>query len=291
MKLTSASRVLVTGAASGLGLALVTQLAGRGCRVLATDVHADVPASLAPLDGVTYRTLDVTSDVDWLAARDWVEEQWGGLDALFNNAGVAAGGRIELTEMDQWQWIVDINLLGVARGCRTFVPMMKTAASAGVPGLGEPPSTERSGVLGGGRQTTAVLVNTASAAGLIHPPRMSEYNAVKAGVVALSETLRHELKPFGIQVSVVCPTFFKTNLTSSMRGKDEAAQASAAKLIDGSRRTADDIATVVLAQVDRGTHIVLTDREGRLAYAAKRFLRPLYYREMAKAAVRMARKD
>lgn len=278
MTLTSGSRVLVTGAASGLGLALVEQLAARGCTVLATDVHEEVPDAVAALDGVTYRPLDVTSDVAWLSARDWVTENWGGLDALFNNAGVAAGGRIELTEMDQWQWIVDINLLGVARGCRSFVPMMKEAASAGVPGRGR-------------RENTALIVNTASAAGLIHPPRMSEYNAVKAGVVALSETLFHELKPYGIGVSVVCPTFFKTNLTSSLRGKDESARASAAKLIDGSTRTADDIATVVLKQVDQGKHIILTDREGRIAYAAKRFARPLYYREMAKAALRMGRKD
>ena len=279
MKLSTGSRVLVTGAASGLGLALVEQLADRGCSVLATDVHAQRPESLAgsALDGVVYRTLDVTSDVDWLSTHDWVLEEWGGLDGLFNNAGVAAGGRIELTEMDQWQWIVDINLLGVARGCRAFVPMMKDAhPTSGPRREGEP---------------HAVVVNTASAAGLVHPPRMSEYNAVKAGVVALSETLLHELKPYGVQVSVVCPTFFRTNLTSSLRGKDESAQEAAAKLIDRSSTTAADIAAEALRQVDQGRHIVLTDREGRLAYAAKRFLRPLYYREMAKAAIRMGRKD
>ena len=155
------SRVLVTGAASGLGLALVRQLVDRGCRVLGTDVHAELPESLRDLDGVSYLSLDVTQDVDWATARDWVVEEWDGLDYLFNNAGVAAGGRIELSEMDQWQWIVEINLLGVARGCRTFVPMLKA-------------------------QGTGHIVYTASAAVLVHPPRMSEYTAVKAGVVALS---------------------------------------------------------------------------------------------------------
>jgi NAD(P)-dependent dehydrogenase (short-subunit alcohol dehydrogenase family) len=266
MTIPPTSRVLVTGAASGLGLALVRRLAGRGCQVLATDVHPDRPLALDGLTGVTYRRLDVTQDVDWAAARDWVVEQWDGLDLLFNNAGVAAGGRIELTEMDQWQWIVDINLLGVVRGCRTFVPIMKAQGSGHV-------------------------VNTASAAGLIHPPRMSEYNAVKAGVVALSETLLHELAPFGVSVSVVCPTFFKTNLTESMRGKDEAAQKSAAKLIDRSKVTADDIAVEVLKGVEKGRHIVLTDRNGRIAYAAKRFVRPVYDRMMKKASIQMAAKD
>lgn len=266
MQIAPDSRVLVTGAASGLGLALVRRLVERGCRVLGTDVHPEPPESLRGIDGVSYLTLDVTQDVDWARARDWVVEQWDGLDYLFNNAGVAAGGRIELSEMDQWQWIVDINLLGVARGCRTFTPMFK-------------------------EQRSGHIINTASAAGLIHPPRMSEYNAVKAGVVAISETLFHELKPFGVKVSVICPTFFKTNLTESMRGKDEAAQKSAVKLIDNAKVTADDIAVAVLKGVENGKHIILTDRDGKIAYAAKRFARPLYYWMMARASVQMAKKD
>jgi NAD(P)-dependent dehydrogenase (short-subunit alcohol dehydrogenase family) len=266
MTISPGSSVLITGAASGLGLALVGRLVERGCRVLATDVQPERPAALDGLDNVSYLRLDVTQDVDWATARDWVVEQWDGLDLLFNNAGVAAGGRIELTEMDQWQWIVDINLLGVARGCRTFAPLMKA-------------------------QGSGHIVNTASAAGLIHPPRMSEYNAVKAGVVALSETLLHELAPYGVKVSVVCPTFFKTNLTESLRGKDEAAQKSAAKLIDRSKVTADDIAAEVVKGVDKGRHIILTDRDGRIAYAAKRFARPVYDRMMKKASFTMAKKD
>ena len=260
------SRVLVTGAASGLGLALVRRRAHRGCRGRATDVHTELPESLRGLDRVAYLTLDVTQDVDWATARDWVVEEWDGLDYLFNNAGVAAGGRIELSEMDQWQWIVDINLLGVARGCRTFAPMLKA-------------------------QGSGHIVNTASAAGLVHPPRMSEYNAVKAGVVALSETLLHELKPYGVKVSVICPTFFKTNLTESLRGKDESANKSAAKLIDNAKLSADVIAGRVIAGVEKGKHIVLTDRDGKIAYAAKRFARPLYYSMMAKASVQMSKKD
>jgi NAD(P)-dependent dehydrogenase (short-subunit alcohol dehydrogenase family) len=266
MQIAPSSRVLVTGAASGLGLALVQQLAARGCRVLATDVHPEAPESLRGIAGVDYLRLDVTQDVDWATAHDRVVEQWDGLDLLFNNAGVAAGGRIELTEMDQWQWIVDINLLGVVRGCRTFTPMLKA-------------------------QGRGHLVNTASAAGLVHPPRMSEYNAVKAGVVALSETLHHELRPYGVGVSVVCPMFFKTNLTGSLRGKDESAQKAAAKLIDRSTVTADDIATEVLEGIEKDRHIILTDRQGRIGYAAKRFARPLYYAMMKRASVAMTKKD
>ena len=112
--------------------------------------------------------LDVRSDDDWAAARDWVEEHWGGLDVLVNNAGVAGGGRIDVAGLDEWQWITEINLFGMVRGTRTFVPMFK-------------------------QQRSGHIVNIASLAGLVHPAGMGSYNAVKAGVVAFSETCAHEL--------------------------------------------------------------------------------------------------
>ena len=89
-------RVLVTGAASGLGAALVERFAARGDRVLATDLSgADVALTTPPPDNsaVRWRALDVTSEDDWAEAAGWVESEWGGLDVLVNNAGVAGGGR------------------------------------------------------------------------------------------------------------------------------------------------------------------------------------------------------
>src|SRR5699024_8952266 len=121
MQITPGTRVLVTGAASGFGLALTQQLVDRGARVLATDQHDQRPSTLDGLRNTEYQPLDVTSDAHWNQAHSWVSQNFGGLDMLFNNAGVAAGGRLELTQMDQWQWIIDINLLGVVRGCRTFI--------------------------------------------------------------------------------------------------------------------------------------------------------------------------
>ncbi|WP_262851153.1 SDR family NAD(P)-dependent oxidoreductase [Mumia quercus] len=267
MTVRTGDRVLVTGAASGLGLALVARLAERGCRVLATDVHAQTPGPVGAVAGdVTYRHLDVRSDADWDDARAWVEETWKGVDLVVNNAGVASGGRIELTTPDEWEWITQINLLGVARGCRTFAPVLKA-------------------------QRTGRIVNTASAAGLVHPPRMSEYNAVKAGVVALSETLRWELEPYGVAVSVICPSFFKTNLADSIRSADPSAQESARTLIDGAKRSADTVAREVLRQVDAGTFLVLPDREARAAYAAKRFAPRLYAAAMRRAARKAAAEE
>ena len=189
-------RVLITGGASGLGLALATQLAGEGHTGLVTDRAAERPEGVP--GRVAYRRLDVTEDADWAQALAWVESEWGGLDMLVNNAGIAQGGAAELMSVEDWQQIVDVNLLGVVRGCLTFIPLLKA-------------------------QRSGRIVNTASLAGLVHAPGMTTYNTVKAGVVALSETLDHELHPYGISVSAICPSFFRTHLTDGMDGADAAA--------------------------------------------------------------------
>ena len=266
-------RVLVTGGASGLGAALVSAFAARGDRVLVTDL---VPSYDGPR-GTSYLRLDVTSDDDWAAARAWVEEHWGGLDVLVNNAGIAAGGRIDVVGLDEWRRVVDINLLGVVRGCRAFVPVLKAQAEAG--------------------ETGGHIVNTASIAGLVHPPAMSSYNAVKAGVVALSETLQYELHPWGIHTSVVCPSFFRTNLAASLTGSDTVMNAIATRLIERSPTTADQVASLVMDGIDKRRPVIITDRPGRKAIWTKRLARPLYDREQrgfaarVKAAVENAARD
>ena len=265
MAIRTNDRVLVTGAASGFGLALTRLLAGRGCRVLAGDLATDRPASLAGLAGVTYQRLDVRSDADWQAARDFVTAEWKGLDLLFNNAGIGSGGDIEEESIERWQEVIAINLLGVVRGCKTFVPLFK-------------------------EQRTGHLVNTASAAGLVHPPGMASYCSVKAGVVALSETLMFELEPFGIRVSAVCPSFFQTDIARNMPPGD--AKRMAAAMIKASGRSAEQVARATLAGVDADRHLILPDNDVRAAYVAKRFARPAYLRSVramsAKARARRA---
>jgi NAD(P)-dependent dehydrogenase (short-subunit alcohol dehydrogenase family) len=251
------SRVLVTGGASGLGAALVARFVADGHQVLSTDLAAESPAP----GGAQYRQLNVRSADDWAAAVAWCEENWGGLDILVNNAGIATGGRIDVESLAEWDRVVDINLMGVVRGCRAFTPVFK-------------------------KQHSGHIVNTASAAGLVHPPMMSSYNTVKAGVVALSETLSHELHPYGVGVSVVCPSFFRTNLADSIQGDDTEMGATARKLIEKSPRTADDIAAGVLAGIKKRQFLIIPDRPALLAWRTKRFARPLYDRQMRKIATR-----
>ncbi len=253
-------RVLVTGGASGLGAALVAEFLRRGDRVLVTDLSDEFAAP----PGADYLRLDVTSDADWANAHAWVEAEFGGLDVLVNNAGIATGGRIDVVSLAEWQGVIDINLLGVVRGCQTFVPMMKAQADSG--------------------QRGAHIVNTASLAGLVHPPGMGSYTAVKAGVVALSETLSYELSPWGITVSAVCPGFLRTNLASSLNGSDAVLDKVAARLIEKSPFTAEQIAAEIMKGIDARRMVIQPDAPGRKAVRTKKFARPVYDREQRRFA-------
>ena len=245
-------RVLVTGAASGLGAALTAALRARGDEVLATD-------RTAPAGGLA---LDVTDDDAWAEAVAWVEQQWGGLDVLVNNAGIAGGGRVDVCTIEEWQRLLDVNLLGVVRGSRAFAPLLKRQ--------------------GGGR-----IVNIASLAGLVHPPGMGSYNAVKAAVVAFSETLSHELAPYGVGCTVVCPSYFRTNLMQSLSGADTDVAAKVSALVEQSPLTADQIAEAVLAGIDEGADLVVPDEPARAAYHLKRTERAAYDAEMRRTAARL----
>ena len=245
-------RVLVTGAASGLGAALADAFEARGDEVLRTDVT-----------GGDLR-LDITSEKDWAAALDHVTRTWGGLDVLVNNAGVAGGGRLDVATLEEWEWITDINLFGAVRGLRTFVPLLK-------------------------QQRSGAIVNVASLAGLVHPAGMASYNAVKAAVVALTETAGHELAAYGVTAHVVCPSYFRTNLMSSLRGEDTALAAVMTRLVDSSPTTAEDIAAAVLEGLDRGDEVIVPDRAARDAWALKQHDRPAYDAVMRAQAAKLER--
>jgi NAD(P)-dependent dehydrogenase (short-subunit alcohol dehydrogenase family) len=256
-------RVLVTGGASGLGEALVRRFIGRGDQVLVGDLV--LPDAAGPSAAVSHHRLDVREQSDWDDARDWVQQHWGGLDVLVNNAGIATGGRIDIASLEEWQRVLDVNLLGVVRGCRTFTPMFKG-------------------------QRSGHIVNVASLAGLVHGPGMASYNAAKAGVVALSETLDYELAPWGIATSVVCPAFFRTNLAGSLVGEDTAMIATAGRLIGTAEADADRIAGIVLAGIQARRRLILTDRLGRRSYWTKRLVRPLHDRTFRDGAAKLARR-
>ncbi len=243
------ARVLVTGAASGLGAALVAQLRARGALVLATDARADVGWDSQEVD--LLRCLDITSDDDWRSALAWVERAWGGLDVLVNNAGIAGGGRLDRCTMEEWHRIFEVNLYGAVRGIRTFTPVFK-------------------------QQRSGRVVNVASLAALVHPGGMASYNAVKAAVLALTETVGHELAAYGVRAHAVCPSYFRTNLMDSLEGADEAVGHVMAELVTRAPLGAEEVAEAVLAAIDQGEELILPDPAARAAYHLKTTDRAAY---------------
>ncbi len=244
-------RVVVTGGGSGLGRALVAAHLRRGDRVAFTDIDAarveEAAAALAALGDVSGLVADVRSDADWEAVVAAVQARWGGVDRVYNNAGVAAAGRFERIPMQDWSWILEINLLGVVRGCRAFLPLLRA-------------------------QGRGALVNVASLAAVANGPGMASYNVAKAGVVSLSETLRAELAPDGIAVHVVCPSFFPTRLGEGLRSPDADLARRADRMLARGRRTADEVAADVIRAVDRGTFLILPHAEARWLHRLKRWL-------------------
>ncbi|MCX6130377.1 MAG: SDR family NAD(P)-dependent oxidoreductase [Proteobacteria bacterium] len=171
-----------------------------------------------------YSHVDVRAERDLNTWKEAIVSRWGGLDVIINNAGVATQGSIDEAPLEDWDWVVDINLMGVVRGCRSFVNLFK-------------------------KQGYGHVVNIASISGLIFTPEMASYNATKAGVVALSETLRTELKPYNIRVTVVCPGFFKTNISETARSPNPHIKKALDKLFAKSKLDANDIARIVFKAV------------------------------------------
>jgi NAD(P)-dependent dehydrogenase (short-subunit alcohol dehydrogenase family) len=175
-------RVLVTGAGSGLGRALALRYAGAGDRVACVDLdvpRAEATRALLPARPPRARRRRRRGRGDGSAAGG-DRREWGGLDVLVNNAGIASGGSMVETTMAEWRRILEVDLLSVVRGCRLFLP----------------------GMLAQGR---GQVLSTASFAGLAGAPGLMTYGTAKAAVVALSEQLRAEVEPRGVRVSVICP--------------------------------------------------------------------------------------
>lgn len=263
------TRVLITGSASGLGLALVHEYVARGAQVLATDVYAEPSSELDPIvDGerVVYQKLNVTSEDDWDAAQQWISSTWGGLDVLVNNAGIAKSGRIERVPLDEWHTIIDINLLGMVRGCKTFTPMFK-------------------------KQKSGRIVNTVSIAGVVGTPNLAPYNTSKAAALSLSETLRFELAPYGITVTAICPFFFKTQLHESISSEyDAPVAAEFSQLIATARRTPAQVAARIMPQIEAGRDIILPDAVSKIGFYSKRWARGGFKVALGLAGVYYAKK-
>ena len=263
------NRIMITGAGSGLGREIALRWAREGWQLALGDINPDgLEATLALVreaggDGFTQRC-DVRDYSQLTAFAQACEARLGGIDVVVNNAGVASGGFFSDLSLEDWDWQLSINLMGVIKGCKAFLPLLERSQ---------------------GR-----IINIASLAALMQAPAMSNYNVAKAGVVALSESLLVELKPQGIDVHVVCPSFFQTNLLDSFRGPDPAMKAQVGKLLDSSPISAADIADYIFAEVAKGTFMILPHEQGRMAWAIKRQKPEVIYQQMIAMTEKMRAK-
>ena len=188
--------VFITGGAAGIGLGMASAFAARGAKVMLADINeAQLEKAAAALSAKGAEVGTVVCDVaDEQAVRDAAAatvERFGKVHVVCNNAGVGAGGRAGESALEDWRWIVDINVMGVVHGIEVFTPLIKSHGEGGY------------------------FVNTASMAGHVASPAMAPYHATKFAVVGYSEALKDDLARDNIGVSVLCPAWVRTKIYDS----------------------------------------------------------------------------
>jgi NAD(P)-dependent dehydrogenase (short-subunit alcohol dehydrogenase family) len=190
----------VTGGAAGIGLALGRAFAQAGMKVMLADIEAD--ALRTAVESLRKISPDISGTICDVADAGSVERAaqaafgaFGNVHVVCNNAGVAAGGGIDHISLDNWRWVIDVNLMGVLHGIKSFLPHIRAHGEGGH------------------------IVNTASMAGMQGGLGFSPYAASKFAVVSMSEGLSLQLKPHGIGVSVLCPSYVRTGIGESGRNR------------------------------------------------------------------------
>jgi NAD(P)-dependent dehydrogenase (short-subunit alcohol dehydrogenase family) len=262
MRLPAAPRAVITGAGSGFGRALALELAPRRAELVLGDVNrvtCEETARLALAAGAGSAKA-MACDVTRLADVEALAKACDAPDLVVNNAGVASAGRVGELPIDTWHWTLDVDLVGVIHGCHVFVPRLRAR------GRGH-------------------LLNVASAAGIVAAPGMGAYNVAKAGVIALSETLAGELHGTKVGVTVLCPTFFKTNIAKSGRFADTFARMAAERLVDNGK-SAEEVARAALVAVERGDLYSLPMNDALWLWRLKRLAPGAFHSLMARLAQR-----
>jgi NAD(P)-dependent dehydrogenase (short-subunit alcohol dehydrogenase family) len=255
----SGKRVLITGAASGIGRALATAAAGEGARLVLTDRNGPLLDQVAAELGaavVLAAPADVSEIDEVRALADNVHAEGGSVDIVMNVAGISAWGTVDRLEHRHWRSMVDVNLMGPIHVIESFVPAMIAAGRGGH------------------------LVNVSSAAGLLGLPWHAAYSASKFGLRGVSEVLRFDLRQHGIGVSLVCPGGVATPLTDTVQiaGVDQTGPAFARMQAHFRKRavTPEQAAAAILRGVRRNRYLVYTSRDIQLGYLLQRVFPPGY---------------
>lgn len=262
-KITRNASAVVTGAGSGIGSAFAIELGRRGGSVVCSDI--DESAAQRTVEAITEQggkaiaiRCDVSRFDDVQALAEQAQAWFASPPTLvINNAGVGAGGAaIGDAPLDDWTWTLGINLWGPIHGCHVFTPILRDA---------EPSRTPRG------------IINVASAAAFGAAPGMAAYNVSKAGVLSLSETLAAELAGTAVRVTVLCPTFVKTNILESGRISEQSSEL-AAKLMRWTGLSAEKVARTCLDAHDRGELYCMPQFDAKVGWNIKRLAPQTYTR-------------
>jgi NAD(P)-dependent dehydrogenase (short-subunit alcohol dehydrogenase family) len=252
--------VVITGAASGIGRALALEWAKRGFKVGILDINMEEAGRTLEMveaaggTGETFRC-DVTSLEDVQAAADHFFASWGGVGVLVNNAGVLSAGAVGDIPIEEWKRAIDTDLWGVIYGCHVFVPRMKAS------GAGH-------------------IVNIASMAGITPPIEEAPYNVSKAGVICLSETMRMELAPFNVGVSVVCPMGVKTNAMAATSDAGDFITPMWEVAMNNARLPCEEVARRVVNAVEKNKLYIITHTMGKFFWTNKRLMPEGFFKTM-----------
>ena len=241
---------LITGAGSGLGRALAVRLAADRWHTVLADINLhgchETADLVAAAGGTTdCERLDVTSPEQWSDLVCRLRERFPRLDLLINNAGVAATGEIGRSSLEDWRWLLNVNLFGVLHGCHACRQWCESS-----PG--------------------AHIVNIASSAALVSFPGLGGYNASKAAVVALSETLYAELRRYRVGVTTVCPSFFSSQILDKAKFSNDLQRETAYQCMQNSSISADEIARAIVRAVARRETYLVLPRPERFRWLLKR---------------------
>lgn len=253
MKSLQGKVVVVTGAASGIGRATARAFAREHAKLVLCDRDEaglrEVEGEVAPhVDHVELRRVDVASRDDMKAFADEVHARFAAVDVIVNNAGVGQSGGMLDTSLDDWDWVLRVNLWGVIHGCHFFVPKMVERGRGGH------------------------VVNVSSVFGFFAPPGSIGYCASKFGVFGLSESLRGELAPHRIGVSTICPGMINTNIVKNGRYSDKSADKrdGVVRMFEQRGHSPDVVARAIVSAVKRNRAVVPAAPEAWGAWYAKR---------------------
>ncbi|MBT4887446.1 MAG: SDR family NAD(P)-dependent oxidoreductase [Planctomycetaceae bacterium] len=253
MSIPFAGRAIVTGAVSGLGRAITRELANRKWEIATVDCKDKSDEAWVALDREVIASggrhlaspFDVRDGNSWHQLANRLQKEWPTIDLLVNAAGVGATGEVGSLPVQQWQRVLETNLLGTVIGCETFLPRLRS------------------------QRESARLLNIASIAGLLSPPSMAAYSASKAGVIAVSDAIAAESQG-QLSVTVACPGFFRSGLLDSWYFTQAIERREAARRMKKTAWTSESVAQHVLAATFRGQYYVVLGRQAQMLWFLKR---------------------